>query len=136
MENRICCKNCKYCKDFMINGNTKTFCTMFNEIFGESRLYTIDNVNMGKCEMFEGLVIWERGKYIKEIEKEFKEIKTIELNKNPIEKLILGSNFELLSDFKKSKECIYLEVGGQFIALSFSEWDLLNQYVEKLREFK
>lgn len=77
-----------------------------------------------------------RKDFNKEFEKEFKEIKTLELNKNPIEKLILGSNFELLSDFKKAKECIYLEVSGQFIALSFSEWDLLNQYVEKLREFK
>lgn len=84
----------------------------------------------------EGRVIWERGKCKKESEKEFKKIKTLELNKNPIEKLILGSNFEFLSDFKKAKECIYLEVSGQFIALSFSEWDLLNQYVEKLREFK
>lgn len=84
----------------------------------------------------EGRVIWERGKCEKESEKEFKKIKTLELNKNPIEKLILGSNFEFLSGFKKAKECIYLEVSGQFIALSFSEWDLLNQYVEKLREFK
>lgn len=84
----------------------------------------------------EGQVIWERDEDKEEIEKEFKKIKTIEINKNPIEKLILGSNFELLSDFKKAKECIYLEVNRDFITLSFSEWDLLNQYVEKLREFK
>lgn len=77
-----------------------------------------------------------RKDFNEEFEKEFKEIKKIELNKNPIEKLILGSNFEFLSDFKKAKECIYLEVNGECIALSFSEWDLLNQYVEKLREFK
>lgn len=71
-----------------------------------------------------------------ELEKEFKEIKMIKLNKNPIEKLTIGSNFGLLSDFKKAKECIYLDINGECIGLSFSEWDLLNQYIEKLRKFK
>ena len=71
-----------------------------------------------------------------ELEKEFKEIKMIKLNKNPIGKLTIGSNFGLLSDFKKAKECIYLDINGECIGLSFSEWDLLNQYIEKLRKFK
>lgn len=55
MESRMCCKNCKYCKDFMINGNIDSFCTMFNEIFDELRMDIIEDVNIGKCEMFEDI---------------------------------------------------------------------------------
>lgn len=53
MNNRLCCKNCKYCKDFMVNGNVNTFCTMFNEIFGNLRIDIIEDINNHKCEMFE-----------------------------------------------------------------------------------
>lgn len=55
MESRFCCKYCKYCKDFIVNGNIDTFCTMFNEIFGSLRIDVIENVNTGKCEMFEDI---------------------------------------------------------------------------------
>lgn len=53
MKNRLCCKNCKYRKDFMVNGNVNTFCTVFNEIFGSLRIDIIEDVNNDKCEMFE-----------------------------------------------------------------------------------
>lgn len=69
-------------------------------------------------------------------EKEFEEISVIRLHKNSDEKLTIGSNFESLGDFKREKECIYLDINGECIRLSFSEWDLLNQYIEKLRRFK
>ena len=69
-------------------------------------------------------------------EKEFKEISMIRLHKNSDEKLTIGSNFGSLDDFKREKKCIYLDINGECIGLSFSEWDLLNQYIEKLREFK
>ena len=71
-----------------------------------------------------------------EIEKEFKEISMIRLHKNSDEKLTIGSNFGSLDDFKREKKCIYLDINGECIGLSFSEWDLLNQYIEKLKKFK
>lgn len=71
-----------------------------------------------------------------EIEEEFKEINMIRLHKNSDENLTIGSNFGSLDDFKREKECIYLDINGECIGLSFSEWDLLNQYIEKLKKFK
>lgn len=68
-------------------------------------------------------------------EKEFKEISMIRLHKNSDKKLTIGSNFGSLDDFKRAKECIYLDINGECIGLSFSEWDLLNQYIEKLKKF-
>lgn len=69
-------------------------------------------------------------------EKEFKEISMIRLHKNSDQKLTIGSNFGSLDDFKREKECIYLDINGECIGLSFSELDLLDQYIEKLRKFK
>lgn len=69
-------------------------------------------------------------------EKEFEEISMIRLHKNSDEKLTIGSNFESLGDFKREKECVCLDINGECIGLSFSELDLLNQYIEKLRKYK
>ena len=68
-------------------------------------------------------------------EKEFKEISMIRLHKDSDKKLTIGSNFGSLDDFKRAKECIYLDINEECIGLSFSEWDLLNQYIEKLKKF-
>lgn len=53
MESRLCCKNCKYCTEVMVNGNTNSFCAMFSEVLESSRIDIVGDVNVGKCEMFE-----------------------------------------------------------------------------------
>lgn len=53
MENRLCCKNCKYRKAIKIDGLTSNYCKMFIDVFKRYMLYTIKDVDNCKCEMFE-----------------------------------------------------------------------------------
>lgn len=71
-----------------------------------------------------------------ELEKEFIKTEGVKLIDRLANELKIDSIYASFDAFKKNKECIYLVVNGEGIVLSFSDWDLLNQYVGKLRKFK
>lgn len=71
-----------------------------------------------------------------ELEKEFIKTNGFKLIDKLANKLKIDSIYASLDSFKKNKECIYLVVNDEVVVLSFADWDLLNQYVERLRKFK
>lgn len=115
----------EWIREVAVNNNGK-----YGYVMDHSGIWNLSEGNL-LCDI--ELLETKEEKYKKFIKNELKITKDII---DPRDYIIIAANYDSLKSFREEDNVIFIEVNKECIVLSFDEFDLIIEYVKKLRKFK